>query len=129
MALEADGETKICVPSVDDLTATNLSKLSSTSFRMSCERASIEDFRCVIPAASSWYVASECMRAKNVFGWNVLDVMRMAASEQWNSVSNNYPIRHSWGWDSTGLCVQILDAGRSTFSFLAEHVHISIHSM
>ncbi|SRR6266576_3623418 len=88
MALEADGETKkICVPSVDDLTETNLSKLSSTSFRMSCERAFTEDFRCAIPAASSWYVASGCTRAKNDFGWNVLDVIRIAASEQWNAVS------------------------------------------
>ena len=41
------------VPSVDDLTTTNLSKLSSTSFRMSCERESNETFRWAIPAASS----------------------------------------------------------------------------
>jgi len=81
-------DKKICVLSADDVIATDLSKLSSTSFRMSCERASIDDFRRVIPTASSWYVASECMRAKNVLGWNVLDVIR----RQWNSVSVNDPL-------------------------------------
>ena len=47
----------LSLPSADPLTATNLSKLSSTRTRIASERESMEACKCAIPAAKSWYVA------------------------------------------------------------------------
>ncbi len=71
------------LPSVDALTATNLSKLSSTRTRIASERESMELCRCAIPAAKSWYVTFGCTAERKAFGSKDLDVMRIAA-----------PIRH-----------------------------------
>jgi hypothetical protein len=72
----------LCSPSVDALTATNLSKLSSTKIRIASERESMELRRCDTPAAKSWYVAFGCTTDKNVFGSKDFDVRRMAAPAQ-----------------------------------------------
>lgn len=72
-------------PSVDALTATNLSKLSSTRTRIASERESIELCKRAIPAARSWYVAFGCTAERKAFGSNDLDVMRIAAPVRRNS--------------------------------------------
>src|SRR5882757_9870187 len=66
-------------PSVDALTATNLSKLSSTRIRIASERESMEARRCAIPAAKSWYVAFGCTAERKALGSKDLEVMRTAA--------------------------------------------------
>lgn len=65
---------------MEDFTATNLSKLSSTKMRMASDRASIEFCRNAIPRARSWYVALGCIVDKKALGSNDLDVIEHAAS-------------------------------------------------
>ena len=72
-------------PSVEPLTATNLSKLSSTRIRMASERESIEARRCAMPAAKSWYVAFGWTAERKAFGSKDLEVIRIAAPAQGNS--------------------------------------------
>jgi hypothetical protein len=69
----------LSLPSVDALTATNLSKLSSTRTRIASERESMEVCRCAIPAAKFWYVAFGCTTERKAFGSKDLEVMRTAA--------------------------------------------------
>lgn len=60
-------------PSVEALTATNRSKLSSTRTRTASERASMDDWRWLMPAARSWYVAFGCTADRKALGSNDLE--------------------------------------------------------
>lgn len=71
-------------PSVDALTATNLSKFSSTSTLIASERDSKDVRKLEIPKARSWYVALGCATDRNVFGLNDFEDRRMAASVRGN---------------------------------------------
>src|SRR6266404_3445311 len=78
-------------PSVDALTATNLSKLSSTRIRIASERESMEARRCAIPAAKSWYVAFGCTAERKALGSKDLEVTRTAAPAQPHSSKSHTP--------------------------------------
>ena len=67
-------------PSVDDLTATNRSKFSSTRTRIASERESIAERRCALPARRSWYVASGCTAERKALGSKDFDEINMEAS-------------------------------------------------
>ena len=69
----------LSLPSVDALTATNLSKLSSTKTRIASERESMEVCKCAIPLAKPWYVAFGCTAERKAFGSKDLEVTRTAA--------------------------------------------------
>ena len=74
------GLRQIAVPSVEFLTATKRSKLSSTRILTASERASMDCLRWYMPAERSWYVALGCTMERKALGSKDLEEMTTEAS-------------------------------------------------